>query len=382
MSGEERIIKVLYLALTSRVLPRIVSVVLKGPSSAGKSFLTDQTLAYFPASAYMLLTGMSEKSLAYGDEPLSHRMLVVAEAAGAEASYPAYLLRTLLSEGRIVYHTVEKTAEGLRGRLIQREGPTGLVITTTAVKLHGENETRLLSLTVNDSSAQTREILLGRARNQQVPPVPDEWLSLQEWLAATGTKVLVPFAEDLARQIPPVATRLRRDFNAVLGMIEAHAVLHQAHRPRDASGAVLATEADYTAVRDLLAQVLAEGVGASVPAQVRETVAAVQKLTTNTAGVTIAALAQELGIDPSTTSRRVAQAVELGHVSKIREGRSAKLLPGMPLPGDRAILPKPSALFTRPPSASQATAAAAPVDTMTAWEQHLAALSLQARGTP
>ena len=33
--------------------------------------------------------------------------------------------------------------------------------------------------------------------------------------------------------MPPVAVRLRRDFGAVLGLIRAHALLHQATRGRD-----------------------------------------------------------------------------------------------------------------------------------------------------
>ena len=36
--GEDRTLKLLYLILTSRLLQRPVSAILKGPSSAGKSF--------------------------------------------------------------------------------------------------------------------------------------------------------------------------------------------------------------------------------------------------------------------------------------------------------------------------------------------------------
>ena len=66
------------------------------------------------------------------------------EAAGLGSDFASYLVRSLLSEGRLSYETVEKTADGLRARLIERQGPTGLLVTTTAVKLHPENETRLI----------------------------------------------------------------------------------------------------------------------------------------------------------------------------------------------------------------------------------------------
>ena len=79
--GERRAAKTLYLALTSRFLSRRTSVVLNGPSSAGKSFMVEQSLAFFPASAYYALTAMSERALAYSSEPLSHRFLVFYEGA-------------------------------------------------------------------------------------------------------------------------------------------------------------------------------------------------------------------------------------------------------------------------------------------------------------
>ena len=44
-------------------------------------------------------------------------------------------------------------------RLIEREGPTGLIVTTTQVALHPENETRLLSVPANDTPEQTAAIL-------------------------------------------------------------------------------------------------------------------------------------------------------------------------------------------------------------------------------
>ena len=68
---------------------------------------------------------MSERALAYSDEPLRHRFLVLYEAAGMEGDMQSYLIRSLLSEGRLVYETVEKTKEGMKSRLIYREGPAG-----------------------------------------------------------------------------------------------------------------------------------------------------------------------------------------------------------------------------------------------------------------
>ena len=120
--GETRAAKLVYLAATSRFLERPVSVAVKGPSSGGKSFTVERTLDFFPPEAYISRTAMSEKALAYSDEPLSHRMLVIYEAAGMASDFQSYLIRSLLSEGRLVYETVERGDDGLKPRRIER-GP-------------------------------------------------------------------------------------------------------------------------------------------------------------------------------------------------------------------------------------------------------------------
>jgi hypothetical protein len=75
------------------------SVAVKGPSSGGKSFVIESTLKFFPPEAYYALTAMSDRALAYSNEPLRHRFLVIYEAAGMASDFATYLIRSLLSEG-------------------------------------------------------------------------------------------------------------------------------------------------------------------------------------------------------------------------------------------------------------------------------------------
>ena len=343
VAGESRAAKILYLALTSRLLAKPVSVAVKGPSSGGKSYLVERVLGYFPESAYYALTAMSERALAYSEEPISHRFLVVYEAAGMSGDFATYLIRSLLSEGRLRYEVVEKTSEGLRPRLIEREGPTGLVVTTTAVKLHPENETRLLSLNVTDTQEQTREVLAALARETPEQPDLGPWHALQGWLDSAEHGVKVPFAETLARMVPPVAVRLRRDFGAVLNLVRAHAVLHQANRGRDSLGRVVANLGDYAVVRDLVADLVSEGVEATVQPIVRQTVEAVSQLLEggDEESVSARALGQELGLEKGPVSRRVRLATDAGYLKNLedRKGRAARLVLGDPMPEDLQILP-------------------------------------------
>ena len=359
--GELRPAKLVYLAATSRLLERPVSIVVKGPSSAGKSFTVKQALAFLPAGAYHELTAMSEKALVYSDEPLQHRMLLICEATGLESELASYMVRSLLSEGRLRYETVESTSEGLRPRIIEREGPTGLIVTTTAVRLHPENETRLISIPVKDSTEQTRAILDGladdRPRNVDYKP----WHSLQEWIEANPTTVHIPYAHELLRAIPPVAVRLRRDSSALLRLIETHALLHQASRARDPQGRIIATLDDYAIVRELVYDLVAEGIDATVPAVIRETVAAVPAA--DDQPVTLRQVAETLGIDKSAASRRVKHAIERGYLTNLADGARGKpmrLVQGEPLPADREILPTVNAIADsiakhRPEAAEQET---------------------------
>ena len=267
--GERRAARLVYLAATSRVLDRIVSVAVKGPSSGGKSYTVAAVLEHFPGAAYHAMTGMSERALAYSEEPLEHRMLVIYEACGMAGDFASYLIRSLLSEGRIRYEVVEKTKDGLRPRLIERAGPTGLITTTTAVSLHPENETRLLSIPVTDTPDQTRQILraLSSGARGTVDDL-DDWRALQEWIETAERRVSIPFAESLAAAIPPVAVRLRRDFATLLALIKAHAILHQATRERTTDGRIVATLTDYAAVRALVVDLLDVAVAQTVAADV------------------------------------------------------------------------------------------------------------------
>ena len=317
VAGEARIAKLLYLAVTSRLLERPVSIALKGPSSGGKSHVVERVLSFVPESAYYALTAMSERTLAYSEEPIKHRFLVIYEAAGMSGKFATYLMRSLLSEGRVRYETVETTSDGIKPRLIEREGPTGLIVTTTAVKLHAENETRLLFLTVTDTQDQTKVVMAALAEEAgEAGQDFEPWHALQIWLERAEHCVWIPYAKKLAELIPPVAVRLRRDLGALLNLIRAHALLHQATRKRDGEGRIVGTIEDYAAVRELVVDLVGEGVEATVPITVRETVEAVKRMRKDSNGepVTVAELVRRLELDRSAVSRRARNAKDRGYL--------------------------------------------------------------------
>ena len=342
VKGEERNLKLVYLVITSRLLGRLASIVVKGQSSSGKSWTVQVVVKFFPEPACYEMTAASEHALVYDKEPLQHRTLVIYEASGLESEKFSYIVRSLLSEGRLRYPTVVKRDGELETVMIEREGPTNLITTTTALRLHQENETRLLSLASDETPEQTTDVLEALA-DEDNGDGPDygRWHALQRWIELGDRKVTIPYAKDLAKVIPPVAVRLRRDFGSLLALVRAHALLHQATRDRD-DGRVVATLDDYEVVRELISDVISEGVEKTVKPQVREIVENVRELAADDdAEVSQRQLVEALGIDKGRVSRNVRAALDGGYLVNREErgGRPHRIVPGDPLPDDLEILP-------------------------------------------
>jgi hypothetical protein len=358
--GETDNAKLLYLALTSRLFDREicrpVSIAVKGVSAGGKSFTCESVLKFFPESAYFARSALSDKALYFTDENLKHRFIVLWEAVGmgpdqgtsnGEVNHLAYAVRTLLSENRLSYELPIKTEDGIKSQVIEKEGPTGLITTTTATRLHPENETRLLSLGIVDTPEQTQAVMRALATGRIDDTDYAPWRAFQEWLAAGERRVVVPFAVVLAEMIPPLAVRLRRDFSALLSLIRAHALLHRQTRARDDQGWIVAAVADYAAVYNLVKKLFGEGIEATVPATVRETVEAVKRCLGNGGGdVSLTALAKALRLDKNSVHHRVGKAIKAGYLlnNQERRGKPAQIVLGEPLPEEQDLLPAPEAL--------------------------------------
>jgi hypothetical protein len=216
-----------------------------GVSSSGKSFTTETTVKFFPPEAVIEMTAMSERALVYSKEDYKHRTLVLYEAValreGNDDNLTSYFVRSLLSESRIEYPVTVRGSDGnFTTRTVVKQGPTNMIVTTTKTKMHAENETRVMSLSTDDSSEQTARVLLALADESDNGVDLEEGHQLQAWLQHAEHRVTIPYASQLAQLVPPVAVRLRRDFGGLLAMIRAHAILHQQTRTRDDRGRIVA----------------------------------------------------------------------------------------------------------------------------------------------
>jgi hypothetical protein len=249
-----------------------------------------------------------------------------------QQQFQLLLLRELMSKGELNYPVVEKTEFGHVTRTINVKGPVVFWVSTTKTEVDPENETRMISQELDDSKEQTGRVLLHVARREgfnqgaaQIKFAP--WHDFQRWLTTGERRVYIYFAEDLAKLIAPKAVRLRRDFGQLLRAIRAHALIHRQHRKRgERTGAIMATLADYEAVRVLMVDAMSEGAEIKARKTLRETVTAVlaAQAASTRDGATVNEIATKLELDRSATKRRLDHALRAGFVAllEVRHGRA------------------------------------------------------------
>jgi DNA primase catalytic core len=226
-----------YLAAVSRKLDRPLGVVIQSSSAAGKTSLLDAVLGFVPEEERVKYSAMTGQSLFYiGETNLKHKVLGIVEEEGA--SRAAYALKLLQSEGELTIASTGK--DPATGNLVTQEyrveGPVALLATTTARDVDEELLNRCLVLAVDESRDQTAAIhrlqrdrrslegLHAKRARQGLTTVHQNAQRLLRPL-----EVLNLYAEHLT--FPDATTRLRRDHEKYLTLIDTIAFFHQHQRP-------------------------------------------------------------------------------------------------------------------------------------------------------
>jgi putative DNA primase/helicase len=337
ITGEWTNLQVLFLAGTSRLFGRgeTIHCAMKGPSSVGKSATVEAVLKFFPPETIIRFNSLSEKGLFHMKEGFEHRILYMGEAAGEREhnqDFQDRMLRQLISEGRLSYLCVMKVGDKIESVLIEKEGPVASFVTTTRTRLNEENETRVLSLEIDDSEEQTRRVLRKIALTSGLRRHPDfdgvrRWHDFQRWLAAGPVEVIVPYAIELADLMGgTMSARMRRDFGQVLRAIQVHALIHREHRERDDRGRVLANiRSDYAVVSELLNGFVDIANELKVRKTTADVIAIVKELDEggDEGGVTARQVGDRLRLSTQAASRRLKTAREAGYLTNLaaRAGR-------------------------------------------------------------
>ena len=365
--GEDSNAKLLYLVGVSRRLQKPVSPLVEGTSSAGKSFLVETVLKLFRKDTdYYFLSGLSEKALIYFNRDVKHKMIFISEYQAINSDMLSYFLRTLMSEGRIEYWVtvIDPDTKNPDAILVEKSGPTGCILTTTATSIHWENQTRhALDIQIDESPEQTARIMYAIADETDISIYDKDlkqWHNLQRWIDTMDNKVTIPYGAKLSQLMPNTTVRQRRDFTAVLSLIRSNAILHQYNREKD-KGSIVATEDDYNTVKDLASKVIATTQGMAVSEEVREVIEAVNDILMSDFDketVTINELVRYFkesnnlpSLSRSQIARRVSQAKD-GETSYLEHAGMSKKLQlkiGNPLPENQNYMPDWESLRTDAP---------------------------------
>jgi hypothetical protein len=245
--GEEANKQVAYLAAVSRLLPRPLAVLVQSSSAAGKSSLMEAVLRLMPAEQRIQYSAMTGQSLFYlGEQNLKHKILAISEEEGA--SQASYALKLLQSEGEVSIASTGKNAVtgNLETQTYRVEGPVMLFSTTTAIDLDEELLNRCLVLSVDESREQTQAIHAAQRSRRTLAGLRagvarEEVVALHQHAQRLLRPLAVvnPYAERLT--FLSEKTRMRRDHEKYLALIDAIALLHQYQREvkREVCGAAV-----------------------------------------------------------------------------------------------------------------------------------------------
>ena len=242
-----------------------------GAQGTGKSHILESCLKIQDESSYHSISIGSDKSFFYLTKSMKNTAIILAEALKLERNRDSefgFVLRTLLSEGSAAHQVTSKNARGVfqtQKRIV--EGPISLISTTTKERLEKQIESRMISISSDESTEQTKKILAKTAAiaASGTPGIDkkqiDAWKHFHKELGQA--QVIVPFAQDISAKVA-TATLLsiatRRSFKQLLGLIKAIAIVYQAQRKPDQPNRLIAKIQDYYMAYQLLGEIFEEGI--------------------------------------------------------------------------------------------------------------------------
>src|SRR2546422_474083 len=225
----------------------------KGSSSIGKSWVAEKAVALIPEENVHMVSRLSKNALFYLEpDELKNKVLVIVERGGEEDGGGS--VRRHISEHGLAGDVTTKDPKTNEPVTKHKEvkGPTAVVTTTTQARLAVDDETRNLSIFMDDSEEQTKAVLKMQAAKYHRRPTAKPDLSpfqdavriLRDTLGG-HIGVDIPYSDFLAEKFPTKDVRARRDFSKLLRFIAIVAFLHRYQRLRNEDGYIVALPEDY-----------------------------------------------------------------------------------------------------------------------------------------
>jgi len=342
--GDLKPAMITYLAMTSRLLAMRegampVHLLLKGPSSSGKSYTMGIIRKTLPEEAYVSIDAGSPRAIIYDKASLEHKALLFCEAdslPAGEDNPAASAVRNLLQDHNLHYKltTRDENTGQFEVTDINKSGPT-VLITTSTKSLGAQLMTRLFTLEIADNKEQIVASLATQAKIEVegVKPPSSALKAFQLYLQLRAPiEVDVPFAKELAKAIGRIASasRVNRDFARLVSLIKTVAVIRH-HKRQVKNGHIVAELQDYETVRELVNDMYVD-TSSGATKEIRALVEAVKEMTGEK--ITTTAIAKHMGIWTEQASRHAKRAIKLSWLvnREIKKGYPGDYTVGEPMP--------------------------------------------------
>lgn len=256
--GEGDAKRLALLVAASRLLPQPLGALFRGPAGSGKSALMKAVMQTLPLDGVLYFSRLTAQALYFlPKDQLKHRLLVCDEYEGLADS--EYALRSLMSSQVLsLAITVREGGKVPVTRTVEVPATLAVMVSTTGA-INAENLSRFIEIGLNTSADQTRRILGALATPASTDPNRLREVRVVNQLLRPCS-VVIPYADQLIGPTGAVSVATRRRFGHVIGLIGAHAALHQYQRADCANNAdmpvIEATPADYAAVYPLLSSIV------------------------------------------------------------------------------------------------------------------------------
>jgi hypothetical protein len=322
--GEVRNALAIFIVAISSLLDRPLSAIVKGRSSAGKNILASTVLGFLPSTAIREITSSSKTAWNYSGDDFRNKVVYIPErneAAGAVEP------RLLVSEGTLKRIVTVRGGANPETKLFVANGPIAVITTTTRNRIQIDDETRAISLWVDESEEQTRRIV--ESQVSPMIPLSDEevevWHQVYEIISGRSrVPIKLPrWFTEIASRVSASNVSVRRYFPAFLQAVRTIALIcsfQQYPDDLESGESFSATFADYALAAWIFNDLFVESLNRG-ESECLETSKAIEAIAADQNGKPVDAdqLAKYLGVSYDKASAKLREALKAGVISRANQ---------------------------------------------------------------
>jgi len=250
--GEKKNKLIGYLSSVSRLQPQPIAVLYLSRPAAGKTSLQDAICKLVPPESVIKYTRVTGQALFYREtNGLKHRVLAIEEKDGLKEAL--YSIKTLVSSQRLSISATRTDAK--TGKFATDDytvtGPVVVMVATTDPEgLDDETRSRFVTLTIDESEEQTKQILQAQITKNtlewyQNTTDEDAFFRLYHNMQRMLKPLTVVFPRGLKIFWPFGRLQMRREQQKFISLVKAIVLLHQYQRKCGAIKRLDGTKLEY-----------------------------------------------------------------------------------------------------------------------------------------